>query len=98
VDLGPLDIQITVRDGEANVHFGAAHPETRSVLEASLPRLRELLGAQGLQLANASVSQQSGGQNRPEKSSGLAAIGAVAEETEVASSKVVSTSLLDIYA
>jgi len=97
-DLGPLDIQINVRDGEASVHFGAAHPETRAVLEASLPRLRELLGAQGLQLANASVSHQSGGQNRPEKSSGPRAIGAVAEDTEIATAKAVSTSLLDIYA
>lgn len=98
VDLGPLDIQISVRDGEASVHFGAANQETRNVLEASLPRLRELLGAQGLQLANASVSQQSGGQNRPEKSSGPAAVGAVAEDAEVSGAKVISTSLLDIYA
>jgi len=98
VDLGPLDIQITVRDGEASVHFGAAHQETRNVLEASLPRLRELLGAQGLQLANASVSQQSGGQNRAEKSSGPAAVGAVTEDTDVSAAKAVSTSLLDIYA
>ena len=98
VDLGPLDIQITVRDGEASVHFGAAHQETRNVLEASLPRLRELLGAQGLQLTNASVSQQSGGQNRPEKSSGPAAVGAVSEEGEATSVRSISTSLLDIYA
>jgi flagellar hook-length control protein FliK len=98
VDLGPLDIQITVRDGEASVHFGAAHQETRNVLEASLPRLRELLGAQGLQLANASVSHQSGGQNRPEKSAGPATIGAVTEDAEVAGAKAISLSLLDIYA
>jgi len=97
-DLGPLDIQINVRDGEASVHFGAANQETRAALEASLPRLRELLGAQGLQLSNATVSHQSGGQNRPERSSGTAAVGAVAEETEAASSQAVSTSLLDIYA
>jgi flagellar hook-length control protein FliK len=98
VDLGPLDIQISVKDGEASVHFGAAHQETRAVLEASLPRLRELLGAQGLQLSNASVSHQSGGQNRSEKSSGPAAVGAVAGDTEVTTAKAVSTSLLDIYA
>jgi flagellar hook-length control protein FliK len=96
-DLGPLDIQINVRDGEASVHFGAAHQETRAALEASLPRLRELLGAQGLQLSNATVSHQSGGQNRPERSSGTAAVGAVAE-TEAAASQPISTSLLDIYA
>ena len=98
VDLGPLDIQITVKDSEATVHFGAAHAETRAALESSLPRLRELLSAQGLQLTNASVSQQSGGKNQPERSSGPAPIGAVAEDGEVAPAKVISTSLLDIYA
>jgi flagellar hook-length control protein FliK len=98
VDLGPLDIQITVKDSEATVHFGAAHSETRAALEASLPKLRELLSAQGLQLANASVSQQSGGKNQPERSSGPAAIGAVAEDAEISPAKAISTSLLDIYA
>jgi flagellar hook-length control protein FliK len=98
VDLGPLDIQITVKDSEASVHFGAAHSETRAALEASLPRLRELLSAQGLQLTNASVSQQSGGKNQSERSSGPAAVGAVTEDAEVGSAKAVSTSLLDIYA
>jgi flagellar hook-length control protein FliK len=98
VDLGPLDIQITVRDGEASVHFAAAHQETRAVLEASMPRLRELLSAQGLQLSNASVSHQSGGQHRPDRSSGPSAVGAVAEETAANSAQVISTSLLDTYA
>ncbi|HEV7608923.1 MAG TPA: flagellar hook-length control protein FliK [Steroidobacteraceae bacterium] len=98
VDLGPLDIQITVRDGEASVHFAAAHQETRAVLEASMPRLRELLSAQGLQLSNSSVSHQSAGHGRPERSSAPGAVGAVGDETEVTSAKVISTSLLDIYA
>jgi flagellar hook-length control protein FliK len=98
VDLGPLDIQITVKDSEASVHFGAAHSETRAALEASLPRLRELLSAQGLQLTNASVSQQSGGKNQPERSSGPAAVGAVTEDADIAPAKSLSTSLLDIYA
>ncbi len=98
VDLGPLDIKISVKDGEANVHFGAAHQETRAVLEASMPRLRELLSAQGLQLANASVSHQSSGQNRPERSASTGVVNAIGEETEVTAAKVLSTSLLDIYA
>jgi flagellar hook-length control protein FliK len=98
VDLGPLDIQISVRDGEASVHFGAAHAETRAVLESSMPRLRELLSAQGLQLTNSSVSHQSGGQNRPERSATAGSVNAIGEETEVSAAKVVSTSLLDIYA
>jgi flagellar hook-length control protein FliK len=96
-DLGPLDIQISVRDGEASVHFGAANAETRAVLESSMPRLRELLSAQGLQLTNSSVSHQSGGQNRPERNAGRTSVGAV-EEAEGGSAQAVSTSLLDIYA
>ena len=82
----------------ASVHFGAAHADTRAALESSLPRLRELLSAQGLQLTNASVSQQSGGKSQSERSSGPAAVGAAAEDADVAPSKVVSSSLLDIYA
>jgi len=62
--LGPLDIRIAVRDGEASVAFGASHADTRAALEQALPRLRELLAAQGLQLAEASVSEHAARQER----------------------------------
>jgi flagellar hook-length control protein FliK len=55
--LGPLDIRISVRDGEASVWFGASNPDTRGALEQSLPRLRELFASQGLVLADAGVFQ-----------------------------------------
>jgi flagellar hook-length control protein FliK len=54
-NLGPLEIRISVEDGEAKVWFGAAQAETRAALENSLPRLRELLASQGLVLADAGV-------------------------------------------
>ena len=66
VDLGPMDVSVTVRDGQASIHFGAAHAETRALIEASLPRLREMLAAQGFNLMDASVSQGFARQNRPE--------------------------------
>jgi flagellar hook-length control protein FliK len=56
-DLGPVDVSVTVRDSQATIHFGAAQAETRALIEASLPKLRELLAAQGFQLMDASVSQ-----------------------------------------
>jgi flagellar hook-length control protein FliK len=56
--LGPLEVRISVRESEANVWFGAAHAETRSALEASLPRLRELLAGSGLALTQSGVSQR----------------------------------------
>ena len=55
--LGPLEIQISVKDGQTNVVFGASSPETRNALEQSLPRLREMFAAQGLTLGNANVSR-----------------------------------------
>lgn len=55
--LGPLEVQISMKDGQANVVFGASNPDTRSALEQSLPRLREMFAAQGLTLGNANVSR-----------------------------------------
>jgi flagellar hook-length control protein FliK len=55
--LGPLEVRISMREGEASVYFGASNPDTRSALEQSLPRLRELFAAQGLVLADAGVSR-----------------------------------------
>jgi Flagellar hook-length control protein FliK len=55
--LGPLEVRISVREGEASVYFGASNAEARSALEQSLPRLRELFASQGLVLADAGVSR-----------------------------------------
>lgn len=55
-DLGPLRVQISVDDGTANISFHAHHPVTRDAIEQALPRLRDMLGDQGLSLGNTSVS------------------------------------------
>ena len=62
--LGHLDVQISVRDGDAVVSFGASHAETRAALEQALPKLREMLASQGLSLAEANVSDQALRQDR----------------------------------
>jgi flagellar hook-length control protein FliK len=55
--LGPLEIRISMDDGQASVYFGASNPDTRSALEQSLPRLRELFASSGLVLGDAGVSR-----------------------------------------
>lgn len=65
-DLGPVDVTVTVRDSQATIHFGAAQAETRALIEASLPKLREMLAAQGFNLLDASVSQGFTQRGRPE--------------------------------
>ncbi|HVY79991.1 MAG TPA: flagellar hook-length control protein FliK [Steroidobacteraceae bacterium] len=57
--LGPLEVRISMHDGAASVYFGASNPDTRSALEQSLPRLRELFASNGLVLADAGVSRDS---------------------------------------
>ncbi len=54
-DLGPVQVRIETSQDQASVWFTAEHPDTRSALEQSLPRLRELFTAQGMSLTDAGV-------------------------------------------
>jgi len=60
-DLGPMEIHLHLRGNDATVHFGVTHALTREVIEAALPRLREMLAEQGFTQVNVNVGQQ--GQN-----------------------------------
>ena len=97
VELGPLDVSVTVRDSQASIHFGAAQAETRALIEASIPRLREMLAAQGFQLTDSSVSSGSSQGHREQVAPGANAPGE-AESPDSASGRVRSLSLLDVYA
>jgi flagellar hook-length control protein FliK len=57
--LGPLQVNISVHDGQASVWFNAAQPDTRAALQQSLPQLRQMFSNQGLTLADAGVSRES---------------------------------------
>ncbi|MDO6543574.1 flagellar hook-length control protein FliK [Photobacterium sanguinicancri] len=66
-ELGKVQIKLSMNQDQASVQFTAANAQTRELLEHSMPRLRELLHQQGMQLAQTSVQQdtsrqQSGGQ------------------------------------
>lgn len=62
--LGPLDVKITVKDGEASVQFSSLHGAVREAVQAALPQLRDMLAQQGLQLTNVHVSHHSLGEGR----------------------------------
>jgi flagellar hook-length control protein FliK len=57
--LGPVEVRISVHQSSASVWFTAAQSETRTALEQALPQLKDLFSAQGLNLAQAGVSDQS---------------------------------------
>ncbi|MGL4922462.1 flagellar hook-length control protein FliK [Aeromonas sp. 30P] len=64
--LGKMKIQIQMgADSQANVHFVVQHGQTREMLEQAMPRLRDMLAGQGIQLGQTQVQQQSQQQGQP---------------------------------
>jgi len=59
-ELGPIRVQVTVQDDAAQLTFTAQHALTRDALEVAMPRLREMLGENGLSLGGATVSDGDG--------------------------------------
>jgi flagellar hook-length control protein FliK len=97
VDLGPLEVNVAVRDQQATVHFGAANAETRALLEASIPRLREMLAAQGFSLMDSSVSHGFARQTRHE-AAGTPRVDGVGESPTPSPQVTQIRGLLDLYA
>ncbi len=58
--LGTVEVRIDMsHDQQASINFTAHHGQVREALEAALPRLREMLAEQGVNLLGANVSDQS---------------------------------------
>jgi len=66
-DLGSIRIELELRKGEIEASIKATQASTRDLLQESLPRLKEALERNGMDVASLSVSQQdrrqSGGQS-----------------------------------
>jgi flagellar hook-length control protein FliK len=97
--LGPLEIRISMREGEASVWFGATNADTRAALDQALPKLKEMFAAQGMVLADAGVFKEAPRQQP--KSAGVNFNQRGANESgETSGSGQISTSrirLLDTY-
>ncbi len=63
-DLGLVEVKLQLDGDRVHASFSSAHADVRQALESSLPRLREMLGEQGLQLAQADVGQQPSSQQQ----------------------------------
>lgn len=57
-DLGTVEIRLRLEGDRVHADFASAQAEVRQALESSLPRLRDMLGQHGFQLAHADVGQQ----------------------------------------
>ncbi|MGF1737356.1 flagellar hook-length control protein FliK [Photobacterium satsumensis] len=58
-ELGKLQIKLSMNNDQASVQITVANQQSRDLVEQAMPRLRELLQQQGLQLAQSTVQQDS---------------------------------------
>ncbi|MDP5290716.1 flagellar hook-length control protein FliK [Oceanimonas sp. CHS3-5] len=66
-ELGGMRIQLKFDQGEVSMHIQAQHAQARDMLEQAMPRLRDMLSQQGIQLGQGQVGgfagQQGSAQN-----------------------------------
>lgn len=107
--LGPLEVRVSMANDAVSVTFSSHHATVRDALDAAMPRLRDMLMDNGLQLANANVSNkpfsehQNPGQGQQQnagfgdyQSSGE--FDGDAREGEVVNAALVRLGLVDYYA
>ncbi|WP_410171355.1 flagellar hook-length control protein FliK [Aeromonas jandaei] len=98
IGLGKMKIQIQIdASSQASVHFVVQHGQTREMLEQAMPRLRDMLAGQGIQLGQTQVQHQSqqqqqqgqatsGGQGQQGQSGGQSGSGRGQEAGDVTTS------------
>ena len=63
--LGAVNVKLALQGDQAQLVLHSANAATRDVLESALPRLKEMFGAEGLQLDSAHVAERdAGGRDR----------------------------------
>ncbi len=60
--MGRIEVSINMNGDQASANFVAANAATREALQDAMPQLREVLANSGIQLGQANVSTNSGGQ------------------------------------
>ncbi len=57
--MGPVEVKIQLQNEQLSISFTAQHGATREAIDAALPRLREMLSEQNVNLVDVDVSQHS---------------------------------------
>jgi flagellar hook-length control protein FliK len=56
IELGPIEVSISMSKENATIQFNSHSPQVRELIEQALPKLREMMGEQGVNLADVNVS------------------------------------------
>jgi flagellar hook-length control protein FliK len=96
--LGPVEVHLDMQASQVNVSFVAAHAETRSALEQSVPMLRAMLAHGGLTLGQTQVQGETRSGSQSFNPRAQAAAGASTIEQQSLSGVTRSVGLVDEYA
>ncbi|HEY1141935.1 MAG TPA: flagellar hook-length control protein FliK [Lysobacter sp.] len=97
--LGPIEVRVQMDGTQVSAEFQSGHAGVRQAIEASLPRLREMLGQQGLQLGQTDVGQRHAGSGAPARRDGdTPSQGGSPIDAQLPSRYVRTRGLLDEYA
>ncbi|MEE2000045.1 flagellar hook-length control protein FliK [Alkalimonas sp. MEB108] len=69
-ELGSMHIRVSMQQDQASVQFFVQQAHAKEILEEQLPKLRDMLGEQGIELADGQVSQQQPGQQQQQQTAG----------------------------
>ncbi len=69
-DLGPLQVKVSMDEGNASVMFQAQHASTREALEMAMPRLRAMLAENGISLGQTNIGEQGVAEGGRDKDAG----------------------------
>ncbi len=65
--MGPVEVRIQINNDQATISFAAQHGATREAIDAALPRLREMLSQQDVNVVDVNVSQHSFAEQREQQ-------------------------------
>ena len=102
-ELGSLKVRLQVGQDQVSVSFVSPHASVRDAVEQSMPRLREMMEQQGLNLGESSVNDQSSGSGEEGRQERFASgngddMSAGSEEQVSVASDGEGISLVDYYA
>ncbi|MDK2123790.1 flagellar hook-length control protein FliK [Chitinimonas sp. DQS-5] len=63
-NLGPLEVKLSLNQGDATVTFLSAHAPVREALQSALPKLQEMLSESGIALVNVQVGSDNASQQQ----------------------------------
>jgi flagellar hook-length control protein FliK len=100
-DLGPMSVRISMEQDQASLAFSSPHAMVREAIEAALPRLRDMLGSQGITLVDVNVSQHGSAHEQREpgewRSAAAGAESASGPDNESDAGTRVAVGMLDIF-